>query len=154
VDGQLRAAAHRLDQQTHHREADAAAAVGAGQAGAAAHEPPEDHLALGWQHAGAAVDHVQHQLTGWAAAGGEDHRAIGVEQGVVHQGGEALLQAMGVGAGDRWLGGGGQLELQAGAGGRGAAVRGGGFGWTTLAASRGRRLPSALGLLWPSASGA
>ncbi len=67
--------AHRFDQQTHHREADARAAMGAGQVG----------------RAGAAVDHVQHQLAGRPCAGGEGDRAIAVEQGVVRQGGGALL---------------------------------------------------------------
>ena len=41
--------------------------------------------------AGAAVDHVQHQLAGRPCAGGEGDRAIAVEQGVVRQGGGALL---------------------------------------------------------------
>jgi hypothetical protein len=44
---------------------------------------------------------VQHQFPGGAGAGSEGDRAGGgaVEQGVVHQGGEALLQAVGVAAG-------------------------------------------------------
>jgi hypothetical protein len=64
--------------------------------------------------AGAAVDHVQHQLTGWAHAGGEGDGAIAVEQGVVHQGGEALLQAVGVGGGAG--GGGAGIQAQAAGG--------------------------------------
>jgi hypothetical protein len=84
---------------------------------------------------------VQHQLTGRAAAGGEDHRAVAVEQGVVHQGGEALLQAVGIGAGDGRLGGGGQLELR----GWGAGGLGGGFGGAPLAAGRGLSLARGLG---------
>jgi hypothetical protein len=44
---------------------------------------------------------VQHQFTGWNRAGGEGDQAGGgaAEEGVVHQGGEALRQAVGVAAG-------------------------------------------------------
>jgi hypothetical protein len=54
---------------------------------------------------------VQHQLAGWPCAGGQGDGAIAVEPGVVHQGGEALLQAAGVGVGAGRLGTG--LQAQA-----------------------------------------
>jgi hypothetical protein len=67
--------------------------------------------------AGAAVAHVQHQFAGWASAGGEGDGAIAVEQGVVHQGGEALLQAAGVGGGAGGDGAGLQAQAAGGLGG-------------------------------------